>query len=94
LQVLGVTFRVAEEWALGWGFAGISIAFLGGNPLGIIPVAFILASIETGSRFMQATTGVPSAIANVMQGLPVVIFIALTAWRSLRAMKTNSMGGE
>ena len=94
IQVLGITFRVAEEWALGWGFTGISIAFLGGNPLIIIPVAFILASIETGSRFMQATTGVPSAISNVMQGLPVVIFIALNAWRSLRAMRANTLGGE
>jgi len=93
IQVLGITFRVAEEWALGWGFAGISVAFLGRNPIGIIPVAFILATMETGARFMQATTGVPSAISNIMQGLPVVIFISLAAWQQLRAMKKASVSG-
>ena len=93
IQVLGVSFRVAEEWALGWGFAGISVAFLGRNPIGIIPVAFILATIETGARFMQATTGVPAALSNVMQGLPVVIFIALAAWQQLRASRKTSVSG-
>lgn len=87
IQVMGSSFRVAEGWALGWGFAGISVAFLGRNPLGIIPVAFILSTLQTGARFMQAVTGVPSAIISVMEGLPVIVFICLAAWQQVRLMK-------
>jgi len=87
IEVMGVTFRVAEGWALPWGFAGVSVAFLGANPLGIIPVAFILAILETGARYMQAMTGVPSAMISIMQGIPVVLFVCLNSWLMLRKLK-------
>lgn len=93
IQALGLTHRVAENWALPWGFAGLSVAFLGGNPIGIIPVAFILAIIETGARFMQAMTGVPSAILSIMQGVPVILFVGLSAWKRMREMKTATVSG-
>jgi len=80
IQVLGVTYRFAEGCELPWGFSGICIAFLGGNPLGVIPVAFILAILETGSRYMQSMTGVPSAMVNIMQGIPVLLFLYLNVW--------------
>jgi simple sugar transport system permease protein len=90
IEVMGVTYRVAEGWALTWGFTGISVAFLGANPLGIIPVAFILAILETGARYMQAMTGVPSAMISIMQGIPVIIFVCLSAYSKLK--KINSRG--
>jgi ABC-type uncharacterized transport system permease subunit len=79
VEVMGVTYRVAEGWALSWGFTGISVAFLGNNPLGIIPVAFLLSILETGARYMQAMTGVPSALMSIIQGIPVILFVCFNA---------------
>lgn len=81
VEVMGVVHRVAQSWAMNWGFIGVCVAFLGGNALGIIPITFLLSVISTGGRFMQAMTGVPEALVSVMQGLPVVIFLVLTAVR-------------
>ncbi len=87
IEVMGVTYRVAEGWALSWGFSGISVAFLGNNPLGIIPVAFVLSILETGARYMQAMTGVPSALMSIIQGIPVILFVCFNAWGMLRRTK-------
>jgi len=83
IQAMGVTYKVAEGWSKGWGFTGIPVAFLGGNGLGILPVAFLLAILETGARYMQAMTGVPSALVHVFQGVPVLVFVCLIARRKL-----------
>lgn len=90
IEVMGVTNRVAEGWALDWGFTGLSVAFLGTNPIGIIPVAFILAVIETGARYMQAMTGVPSALISIMKGIPIILFLAMNAFARLRKMNQRT----
>ncbi len=88
IQALGVVYRVAEGWSKGWGFTGIPIAFLAGkNSLAIIPIAFMFAILETGARYMQFMTGVPAALIFVFQGLPVLVFVSLNAWRSSKPNK-------
>jgi ABC-type uncharacterized transport system permease subunit len=95
MVVLGVTERLAEGWALAWGTTGMAVAHLGGSPLGILPIAFILAVVEIGARYMQAMTGVPSALVSVMQGLPVVIYVCLLSLGHLLKMKkTDTKVGE
>lgn len=90
IQVLGVSFRVADGWSKGWGFGAIPIAFLAGkNPLAIIPIAFLFAILETGARYMQFMTGVPASLIYVFQGLPVLIYVALNARRSIRPKKVD-----
>lgn len=85
VQVLGASFRVADGWSLGWGWAGIAIAFLSsGNALAIIVIAFIFAILGTGGTYMQALTGVPAALVYVLQNLPILAFLSLKAWQSLR----------
>jgi simple sugar transport system permease protein len=90
VQALGVVYRVAEGWSKSWGFSGIPIAFLAGNnPLAILPIAFLFAILETGARYMQFMTGVPAAMIYVFQGLPVLIYVSLNAWRSLKPKKVQ-----
>jgi ABC-type uncharacterized transport system permease subunit len=75
---MGIVYRVAEGWAKGWGFIGITVGLLGGlDILGALGAAFFLAVLETGSRHMQAMTGVPPALIHVLQGLPVVLLLAV-----------------
>ncbi|MEW6546536.1 MAG: ABC transporter permease [Bacillota bacterium] len=90
VQVLGLTYRVAEGWSKSWGFTGIPVALLGGNPLGVLLVGFVFAVLETGSRSMQAATGVPAALIYLFQGLPVLIFLALNASAILRRGRQQS----
>lgn len=85
VQVLGASFRVADGWSLGWGWSGIAIAFLSsGNALAIIVIAFVFAILGTGAVYMQALTGVPSALVYVLQNLPILAFLSLKAWQLLR----------
>lgn len=79
MQALGVMGRVAEGWSKPWGFMGILAGLLGGNPLGVLPAAFLLAVLESGARHMQAMTGVPAAMVHLMQALPVLLFLGITA---------------
>lgn len=79
VQVLGVTYRVAENWSKSWGFTGIPVALLGGDPLGVLVVSGIFAVLETGARSMQALTGVPAALVYILQGIPVLVYLAVRA---------------
>ena len=80
IQAVGVVNRVAEGWAKGWGFLGITVGLLGGlDVLGALAAALFLAVLETGSRYMQAMTAVPSAFIFVLQGLPVLFLLAMRA---------------
>ncbi len=83
MQALGVVHRVAEGWAKPWGFLGIVVGLLGGLDVsGALGAAFFLAILETGSRHMQAMTGVPGAFVPMLQGLPVVFVLAARAARA------------
>jgi simple sugar transport system permease protein len=88
-QVLGVVHRVAEGWSKPWGFTGILAALLGGSPAGVLTAAFLLASLESGARHMQAMTGVPSALVYVLQALPVLLFLSLKALPAVRRLAAD-----
>jgi general nucleoside transport system permease protein len=90
VQILAFSFRVAEGWSKSWGFQGIAVGFMGGNPLGVLVVAFIFAILETGSRNMQAMTGVPAALVSLFQGLPVLIYVGLQAAIRISRWKTGA----
>jgi general nucleoside transport system permease protein len=79
---MAITYGFAEGCELPWGFTGICIAFLGRNSLGVIPFAFILAMLETGSRYMQSMTGAPSSMIDIMQGIPVLFYLIFNFWLS------------
>lgn len=84
-EVLGVQYRLGLEWSRGWGFPGVAVAFLARNhPLGAILAGLFYGTLDAGSTHMQAVTGLPSALVSVIQGLPVVILIAINSWQRLR----------
>ncbi len=89
IQALGVVHRVAEGWSKPWGFIGILAGLLGGNALGVVPAALLLAMLETGGRHMQAMTGVPAALVYVLQSLPVILYLALRATPLARRLTTE-----
>lgn len=86
LQVAGVAGTLYPGVAGGLGFTGILVALLGAlRPAGILAAAFFLAALRTGADGLQAGTGIPSAIAIVIQGLVLLVAALAAATPSLRS---------
>ena len=69
-----ITLLAAME---GYGFNGMSVAFIAGcAPLGCIPASILFASLIYGGMSVQQVMGVPSDIINIMIGT-IVFFTAL-----------------
>jgi simple sugar transport system permease protein len=75
VELTGITRRVVEGFAVGYGFSGIVVALFGRlHPLGAIPSAFLFGALLVGADRMQRSMQIPSATVTAMQGL-IVIFV-------------------
>lgn len=75
VELTGITHRVVEGFAVGYGFSGIVVALFGRlHPIGAIPSAFLFGALLVGADKMQRTVQVPAATVTTLQGL-IVIFV-------------------
>lgn len=83
-EVMGVTGRLYSGLSPGTGYTAIAVALLARlQPLSVIWAAVFFGIIETGSYGMQRNAGVSAQVAEVIQGL-VVLVSALSAPTLLR----------
>jgi simple sugar transport system permease protein len=86
-EIQGVQFRLLDFFSPGYGFDGIAVAFLGrSDPIGVIFAAFLFGALRVGANQMQRTTGLPTALVMVIQGM-VILFIlgvAIREWLQSR----------
>ncbi|MFI5317434.1 MAG: ABC transporter permease [Myxococcota bacterium] len=76
LEVAGVTGRLFENLAAGYGFTAIAVALLARlHPLGVLPSAIVFAALASGSGAMQRAASVPSVAVQVIEAL--VIFFSV-----------------
>ena len=62
---------------LRYGFDGVAIALIGQlHPLATIVVAIFFAALRTGSTTMQAASGVPTSVSDIIQALVIVFSVA------------------
>jgi simple sugar transport system permease protein len=81
VEVTGITHRVVEGFAIGYGFSGIVVALFGRlHPLGAIPSAFLFGALLVGADRMQRTMQIPSATITVLQGLVVIFVVSSDLW--------------
>jgi simple sugar transport system permease protein len=81
VEVTGITHRVVEGFAVGYGFSGIVVALFGRlHPLGAIPSAFLFGALLVGADRMQRTMQIPSATITVLQGLVVIFVVSSDLW--------------
>jgi general nucleoside transport system permease protein len=79
VEVLGVTHRLFERFAAGYGYTAIAVALLAAlHPLGTIVASIFFAAIVTGSGELQRSIGMPSSVAVVAQGIAIVLVAALS----------------
>jgi ABC-type uncharacterized transport system permease subunit len=68
-EVAGISHRLQQGLAVGYGFTAIIVAWLGRlNPWGVLLVGFLLAALLVGGDQIQITMGLPASVASVLQG--------------------------
>jgi general nucleoside transport system permease protein len=79
IELLGVTHRLFERFAAGYGYAGIAVALLAQlHPLGTLASAFFFGALTTGAGELQRTAGISSTVATFGQAIVILLMIALT----------------
>lgn len=90
VEVTGITHRVVEGFAVGYGFSGIVVALFGRlHPLGAIPSAILFGAMLVGADRMQRTIQIPSVTITALQGLVVIFVVSSEIWvRRFTAKRT------
>lgn len=75
-EVMGVHYRLFDQFSSGFGFTGIAVALLAKNhPLGVIVAALLFGALAAGAATMQFVAKVPQDIISIIQAL-VIFFVA------------------
>lgn len=87
-QVAGIHYHMKTDLSPGFGYTGVVIAMVGGlNPIGVVLASFLMAVVVQGTQAMHRATGVPWALAEVIQGvilLCLLVGIFFTKYRVRR----------
>jgi simple sugar transport system permease protein len=76
IELLGVTHRLFERFAAGYGYSGIAVALLAQlHPLATIASALFFGALATGAGELQRTAGISSAVATLGQAVVILILI-------------------
>jgi len=85
-EVAGVTGTLYERISPGTGYTAIAVALLARlHPLSVIPSALFFGALEAGAGAMQREAGVPAVVAQMVQGLVVLLSVGLSVARPPRA---------
>lgn len=76
-EVSAIQGRLRLSLSPGYGFAGFLISWMaGGNPLGILAAAFLLAIITSSGDILQMSQGLPGSVVNILMAL--ILFVVLS----------------
>ena len=76
-EILGTQFRLINGYGAGYGFDGVAMALIGQlHPIATMVVAVFFAALRVGSTAMQAATGVPTSVSDIIQALVIVFSVA------------------
>jgi ABC-type uncharacterized transport system permease subunit len=82
IELLGVTHRLFERFAAGYGYAGIAVALLAQlHPLATLASAFFFGALTTGAGELQRTANISSAVATLGQAVVILALILFGSWR-------------
>lgn len=84
-ELCAIQFRLIMDISPGYGYSGIVIAMLGNlHPVGVLFSSLFFSVIIVGAQTMSRMTGVPTYIAEVIQGMALMvmlIFLLFTEYR-------------
>jgi ABC-type uncharacterized transport system permease subunit len=83
IELLGVTHRLYERFAAGYGYSGIAVALLAQlHPLATIVSSVFFGALVTGAGELQRTAGISSAVATLGQAVVILVLILFGSWRA------------
>lgn len=75
-EVCAIHYHLLMDISPGYGYSGIVIAMLGNlHPIGVMLSAFFFSTIIVGAQSMSRATGVPTYIAEVIQGMALLVML-------------------
>ncbi len=84
-ELCALQYRLIMDISPGYGYSGIVIAMLGNlHPVGVLFSSLFFSIIIVGAQSMSRMTGVPTYIAEVIQGMALMvmlIFLLFTEYR-------------
>jgi len=91
-EVMGLKYRLFENFSGGYGFDAIAIALLSrGSIPGIVFTSLFFGALRSGANVMQRSADVPVTIVYAIQGL-TVLFIAISlALEGKKRLANNSV---
>ncbi|NBB91118.1 MAG: ABC transporter permease [Spirochaetes bacterium] len=98
-EVAGVSRRLQEGLAVGYGYTAIIVAWLSSlNPLVVVPGSVLMAGLLVGGDQVQMVMRLPASVGEVIQGMilfPLLAGALFTEHRiRLKRRSTGSMAGE
>ncbi len=76
-ELLGTQFRLINGFGSGYGFDGVAMALIGQlHPIATLVAALFFAVLRVGSTTMQAATGVPTSVSDIIQAMMIVFSVA------------------
>ena len=89
-EVIGLHYDLVEKISPNYGYAGVVIAVLGGlNALGVVCAALLFGVLITGAELMSRYTGVPVFLADVIQGIVLLVMCAVFVFTQCRVRVTR-----
>lgn len=83
IELLGVTHRLFERVAAGYGYSGIAVALLAQlHPIATIASATFFGALATGAGELQRSADISSAVATFGQAAVILILILFGSMRS------------
>lgn len=75
-EVCAIHYHLLMDISPGYGYSGIVIAMLGNlHPIGVLLSALFFSIIIVGAQSMSRITGVPTYIAEVIQGMALMVML-------------------
>jgi simple sugar transport system permease protein len=82
IELLGVTHRLFERFAAGYGYSGIAVALLAGlHPLATIASSLFFGALVTGAGELQRSAGISSSVATFGQAVVILTLIVFGSFR-------------
>jgi simple sugar transport system permease protein len=82
IELLGVTHRLFERFAAGYGYSGIAVALLAGlHPLATIASSLFFGALVTGAGELQRSAGISASVATFGQAVVILMLILFGSFR-------------
>jgi len=83
IELLGVTHRLFERFAAGYGYSGIAVALLAQlHPLATLLSAFFFGALTTGAGELQRSANISATIATFCQAVVILAVIGFGAFHA------------